>query len=113
MSHKYNAKPTQVDGHNFDSKREAARYQELTLLQRAGEICNLQLHPTFELQKSFKDSTGKKHRAIVYEADFSYYEKGNPRPIVEDTKGFETQAWLIKKKMFLFHYPLYDLRVVR
>lgn len=111
--HKYHAKPTERDGIKFDSKSESIRYTQLLLLVRAGEISNLQTHPVFELQKPFVDSTGKKQRAINYEADFSYIEKGNPRIIVEDLKGFETQVWLIKKKMFLYLYPQYELRVIK
>lgn len=113
MSHKYNAKPTDLDGLHFDSKAEAQRYRDLVLCQRAGAITNLEVHPRFVLQRAFHDNQGEHQRAITYEADFSYFEQGNPRLIVEDVKGFENQAWKIKRKLFLFHYPEYELRVVK
>lgn len=113
-NHKYNAQPTEVDGIKFDSKAESIRYSELVLLQRAGHISNLQIHPTFELQKTFIDvTTGKTIRAIKYEADFSYIEAGKVRPVVEDVKGFETKEFSLKKKMFLYHYPQYELRIIK
>ena len=112
--HKYNAKPTVYAGINFDSKAESIRYTQLLLLVRAGVISALQTHPTFELQKAFIEvSSGKKQRAINYEADFSHIEKGNPLLVVEDVKGVETEAFKIKRKMFLYHYPQYELRVIK
>jgi len=39
---KYRNRKTVVDGITFDSKREAARWQELKLLERAGEITELE-----------------------------------------------------------------------
>lgn len=111
--HKYNARRTTYHGYNFDSKAESDRYKELELLEQAGVIKDLRIHPTFELQKPFVDFSGKRQRAIVYEADFSYVEIGNPLPIVEDVKGKETAVWLVKKKMFMYHYPQYELRVTK
>ena len=51
---KYRNKKTQVDMYVFDSIAESKRYKELALLQRAGEIQNLELQPRFLLQESFK-----------------------------------------------------------
>jgi len=100
--HKYNAQAVEVDGIRFDSKLEAKRYQELQLLAAAGEIHALQLQPRFELQESFRDAHGKKHRAINYVADFQYVENGHV--IVEEVKGHETAVWRLKKKLFLYRY---------
>ena len=55
----------------FDSIAESKRYKELALLQRAGEIQNLELQPRFLLQESFKKN-GKTYRKIEYRADFMY-----------------------------------------
>jgi hypothetical protein len=107
--HKYKAKKTTVDGITFDSKREARRYQELKLLEQAGTICELELQPRFTLQRAFKDNEGNHIRAITYKADFQYIEDGEI--IVEDSKGFWTQVFKIKRKMFLFFYPDYYLRI--
>lgn len=99
---KYNARKTIVDGIKFDSKKEAGRYKELKLLEKAGEIKNLQLQPKFTLQESFKHQ-GKIERKITYIADFMYEEK-NGEIVVEDTKGYRTDVYKIKRKMFLKIY---------
>ncbi len=114
MTNKYNAKRTEVDGITFASKAEANRYIELKLLQRAGEISCLKLQPVFKLQEPFIDRYGKKQRAIKYIADFIYAdEKGGMGTVVEEVKGFRGNAvWRLKKKMFLLHYPQYDLRII-
>ena len=109
--HKYYAKQTTLDGHKFDSIAESRRYAELKLLQQTGTISELIVHPVFCLQAGFLDNTGKRQRAINYEADFSYWENG--KIIVEDVKGFETQAWLIKKKIFMYQHPGIQLRVIK
>ena len=109
---KYNAQKTEINGIIFDSKREAERYLELLALQQAGEITLLEIHPRFELQQAFKDSNGKRQRAITYEADFEYMDN-NYTHTVEDVKGFETDVFKIKKKIFMYQYPFIDFRIVR
>lgn len=111
MSHKYNAKKTEVDGIAFDSKREATRYMELKLFEKAGEISDLKLQPKFVLQESFVDNAGHHFRAITYKADFQYKEGSST--VVEEVKGFETETWKLKKKMFLYRYPAMILRVIK
>jgi hypothetical protein len=108
---KYRNKPTKLNGYNFDSVAEAGRYADLCLLVFERSISALEVHPVFELQPAFVDSTGKRQRAIKYEADFAYTENG--KIIVEDVKGFETQTWRIKKRLFLYKYPEYELRVIK
>lgn len=110
---KYNAKKTIVDGHPFDSKREAQRYCELKLFLKAGEIRNLVLQPRFLLQEEFIDKNGVKHRKIEYVADFLYIDKDD-KAIVEDVKGVLTEVYKIKKKMFLKIYDeQYDFREIK
>lgn len=99
---KYNARKTIVDGVKFDSRKEARRYKELKLLERAGEIKNLQLQPRFTLQESFKYQ-GKTERKISYIADFSYLNKDG-KIVVEDTKGYRTETYKLKRKLFLKKY---------
>lgn len=111
--HKYNAKPTYLDGYHFDSKAEADRYKELLLAQNAGVISDLKVHQNFVLQPAFRDNTGKSQRQIIYEADFVYREAGKEKVTVEDLKGYETPVFKLKRKMFLFHYPEYELRITR
>lgn len=111
--HKYGARKTTVDGVTFDSQREAQRYQELKLLERAEVISGLELQPRFELQPKFRDSDGKMQRPIYYVADFAYNEPGCGKRIIEEVKGYkENRVWMLKHKMFLFKYPNYILRVV-
>lgn len=99
---KYGNKKVEYDGYTFDSIAEARRYEELKLMEQAGAISDLRLQPRYELQKAFVDYEGKRQRAIVYVADFSYQEEG--LRVVEDVKGKATKEYLIKKKLFLFKY---------
>lgn len=99
----YSGKRTKYGNHKtggFDSKKEAARYAELQLMERAGIVKNLQRQVRFELiPAQYKD--GKCiYRSCSYVADF-VYEK-NSDTIVEDTKGFKTPEYIIKKKLMLF-----------
>ena len=110
---KYNAKKIKIDGHTFDSKREAARYRELKLFLKAGEIRDLVLQPRFLLQDEFFDKNEVKHKKIEYVADFLYIDKAG-RNVVEDVKGVLTDVYKIKKKMFLKKYDdQYEFREIR
>lgn len=100
---KYHSRKTTIDGITFDSKKEAQRYVELKTLETAGRISHLVLQPEFVLIPSFKKN-GKTFRKTVYRADFSYLDK-NGNYIIEDTKGFKTDVYLLKKKLFEFTYP--------
>lgn len=101
---KYHNKKTVVDGIKFDSKLEAQRYTELRVMQRTGLIKDLALQPEYELQPKFQKN-GKTYRKIVYKADFSYIRAKDGKTIVEDTKGFKTDVYAIKKKLFEYRYP--------
>ena len=100
---KYHARKTKVDGIMFDSKREAMRYKELLLLERAGEISGLERQVAFELLPPFTHK-GRKVRGIQYRADFTYTTKEGEH-IIEDVKGVRTQVYKLKKKLFEFSYP--------
>lgn len=106
---KYHSKKVIVDGIEFDSKKEAKRYSELKLLERAGEIKELELQKVFELQPSFKKN-GKTYRKTTYKADFYYFDNRTSRYIVEDVKGFKTEIYKLKKKMFEYKYNDLELR---
>jgi len=107
---KYRNKKVIVDEKEFDSKREGNRYKELKLLERAGEIKNLELQPRFLLQDSFKKN-GRTFRKIEYVADFKYIENG--KTIVEDIKGIQTDVFKLKHKIFEKVYPDLELRIIR
>lgn len=98
----YNIK-TKVDNITFDSKLEAKRYKELKLLEEAGVIKDLQLQPTYELIPTFKKDK-KTYRKTTYKADFSYYDNELKKTVIEDTKGFKTDVYKLKKKMFEYKY---------
>lgn len=92
---KYRNKPIQVDGIRFASKAEAKRYGELTLLEKAGEIADLKVHPSFYL-------TVNGIEVCKYVADFAYWVvPGNRKYVVEDVKGVRTRDFVIKKKLML------------
>jgi hypothetical protein len=93
---KYGAVKQTVDGITFASKREAKRYQELRLLEKAGEIKDLVLQPKYSLHAPTR-SFG---RALIghYVADFRYLEGPKFFLVVEDAKGFRTQLYAWKKR---------------
>lgn len=100
---KYKNKKVMIDNILFDSKKEANYYTYLKLLEKAGKITDLELQKKFILQPSFK-LNGKTYRAITYIADFVYKENGQVH--VVDTKGYRTQAYKIKKKLFMKKYGI-------
>lgn len=114
MRNKYQAIKTTIDGIEFDSRKEARRYQELLLLQRAGAIRNLQRQVKYVLIPAQYDTyarLGKKgqrlkdgkvllERECAYIADFVYDENG--KTVVEDTKGVKTKDYTIKRKLMLY-----------
>ncbi len=102
---KYKNKKTTVDSITFDSKKEARRYQELKLLEKADVIKNLRLQPKYILQEKYKMSD-RTVRAIYYIADFEYFDKEKRKIVVEDVKGIKTDVYKLKKKLFEHKYNL-------
>ena len=92
---KYNNTKIRVDGRLFDSKAEAARWQELQLLERAGEITELERQVEYELIPKQKGE-----RAVKYIADFRYKDHEG-ETVVEDTKGVKTPVYILKRKLML------------
>ena len=118
---KYKNTPVEYDGINFDSKREAMRYAELKLLERAGKITYLRRQVKFELipaqyeaVERWSDKTGKRlkdgkrllEKECSYIADFVYCMDG--RRVVEDVKGYRDPQsagyakFVIKRKLMLY-----------
>lgn len=93
-----------MSGIRFDSVKEARRYIDLNLLQRAGQIQDLQIQVPFILIPKQKDSKGRVIREVKYIADFVYIEKG--RKIVEDVKGYRTKEYQIKKKLMKYFHNI-------
>ncbi len=111
---KYGNKKITVDGVTFDSKKEYLRWCELRLLERAGQITDLQRQVKYELVpaqyeeyerysaktgKRLKNGTRAVEKECSYIADFVYQQDG--RTVVEDTKGYKTEAYIIKRKLML------------
>lgn len=102
---KYHNKKVIVNGHKFDSIKEANYYNQLKLLQRAGFIRDLELQKTFILQPSFK-LNNKTRRQITYKADFTYFSNEDNKIHVVDVKGFRVDVYKVKKKMFEYKYGI-------
>jgi hypothetical protein len=89
---------TTADGITHDSKTEAQRWEELKLLQMAGNICGLLRQVDIVLQGRdgpILTDSGKKER--IYRADFVYVDNALGITVVEDRKGHETDVFKIKK----------------
>lgn len=100
---------TTLDGKVFASKKEMERYEYLTRMQRAGLLKNLETQIPFILLDAFESEQYGKVNPIIYVADFMYLDQGMNkrmfgRMVVEDAKGFLTDKYRMKKKMFLYRY---------
>jgi len=92
---------------DFASRREAKRYAELFLLQRAGQITDLERQVSFELIPKQVDQDGKLiERAVHYIADFVYKKHMRTTTVVEDAKGHRTRDYVIKRKLMLFRHGI-------
>ena len=112
---KYNARKTVVDGIRFDSKAEAKRYQELKMLERAGEVKELQLQYIYPLMVPGVGNGGAYERVCVgkYIADFRYRKGPRGLLMVEDVKGVKTAIYRLKKKMVEAQYNITITEVAR
>jgi hypothetical protein len=99
VGNKFGNKITTINGRRFASAREALRYRELDLMQRAGMITKLKCQVRFELIPA-----GGGERAAAYIADFVYTEKG--KEIVEDVKGVRTDLYILKRKIMLWRFGI-------
>lgn len=109
---KYGAKPTVVDNIRFASQKEARRYQELRLLERARKIKNVECQYVFTLEAPVNSVKGRLENAArrlqgkpsvnprigKYIADFAYYDLETRMMVYEDVKGFRTPMYRWKKK---------------
>lgn len=97
---------TNEDG-TFDSVKEFSRWQELKLMERAGEIYELRRQVPFVLIPAQRDENGKLiEREVRYIADFTYRERCGNRLVVEDTKGLKTREYILKRKMMLYRHGI-------
>jgi hypothetical protein len=114
---KYGNKKVGYNGESFDSLKEYGRFCELSLLEKAGEITDLQRQVKFTLipAQYEPDVIGVRggvrrgkllERETSYIADFVYNRDG--KQVVEDTKGFRTPDYIIKRKLMLY---LHGIRI--
>lgn len=119
---KYNARKSG----GFDSRKEERRFQELRLLERAGEIDNLRTQVKYVLIPAQREESGevftrgrnkgqrKPGRVIEHEvsyyADFVYHDINTDREVVEDVKGYRDseayKLYVIKRKLMLWRYGI-------
>lgn len=115
---KYGNKKIEYLGQTFDSKKELNRWCELQLLERGGAIYDLKRQVPFELipnqyktvEKVLKSGKVKQEQKLVerkceYIADF-VYKNDKGEIVVEDTKGFRTPEYIIKRKLILYKYGI-------
>lgn len=106
----HNRKVRTSDGCVHDSRKEAVRWNELKLLEKAGKITDLKRQLKFVLIPTQYEKCGKgKRKKVVerecaYVADFVYHE--NDELVVEDTKGYKTKDYIIKRKLMLYVYEI-------
>ncbi len=112
--YKYGNSKVIVDDIVFDSKKEARRYEELKMLEKAGEIKNLQRQVKYELVPEQREpetvvkgktKRGKLiERAVTYLADFVYEDARSGNTVVEDVKSeaTRTKEYIIKRKLMLY-----------
>lgn len=100
----------------FDSRKEANRYYELRLLEKAGEIKDLRRQVKFILTPTQREPpvVGPRgglipgaliERESFYRADFTYYTKDGEY-VVEDCKGMRTREYILKRKFMLDKYGI-------
>jgi hypothetical protein len=102
---KYRAQPQVVDGVRFASKAEARRYAELKLLEKAGEVKELELQPRFPLYAAARQGYSLV-KVCDYVADFRYRLGPRGLLVIEDVKGMKTPVYRLKAKWFEAQYGI-------
>ena len=100
---RFNVSPVEertLGGIVFASKKEMKRYAELRLLERAGEVQDLELQPEFRV------SINDQHYC-TYTADFAYTENG--QRVIEELKSTGTAkdaSYRLRKKAAELFYGI-------
>ena len=98
---KYGNEKTVVDGITFASRKEASHWQELKMLEKAGEITGLVRQLRIELIPKTR-----LYRACYYVADFVYFDKKEKKTVYEDVKGAKTEVYKLKKKILYWRHGI-------
>lgn len=96
---KYNARGQYYEGRYFASQRELKRYIILAAMEKSGEIADLETQIRFPFFIEEK-------KIFSYIADFSYKRSDTGEIVIEDSKGFRTQIYILKKKIIEAHYKI-------
>lgn len=100
---KYSNKKIETQDGKFDSKKEYERWCELKWLEKEKQITDLQRQVRYTLIPTQRDKYGKLlEQKTTYIADFVYWDCATGQTIVEDTKGFRTPEYIIKRKLMLY-----------
>lgn len=99
---KNNAVKVTIDGYTFDSGAEARRYGQLAMLQRAGLISKLTVHPVFKIKLNDVE-------ICKVELDFSYRDEGSKLMVIEDVKGEDKPMSRLKRKLV---QAAHDIKVI-
>ena len=117
----YNVKTRTSDGLVFDSQKEARRWEELLILQKANKISDLQRQVVFELLPNqyetyeryskrglrLEDGVKLVERKVDYIADFTYRDE-NGKLVVEDVKGMKLPEYKLKRKLL---YAVHGIKI--
>ena len=106
---KFKNRRTEIDGVKYDSCGEARRHQALKLMEKAGLISELSCQVAFILRPGV-ELFGKKKRALIYRADFSYIENG--KKVIEDFKGRMTKEFIVKAHILKADFGI-DIRITK
>lgn len=101
---KYHNKKLETPDGKFDSKREYQEWCRLKLLQKAGLISALERQKEFQLIPTIRTEK-ETLRRTSYFADFFYFDTSLNVWVANDTKGYKTDVFQIKKKLMLWLYP--------
>lgn len=100
----------------FDSMAEHDRYLELLVLQRSGQISNLECHPSYEILPAQQTPEGKRNfRPVVYTPDFRY-KRADGSEVVEEVKSEYTRKekdYIIRRKLILYTLGIYVEEIIR
>lgn len=89
----------------FDSKKECNYFYKLKLMENTGIIKELKRQVPFELIPTYKINN-RTVRKMQYIADFTYITTNNNKLHIVDTKGYRTEVYKLKKKIFEYKYKM-------
>lgn len=93
---KYGNRKEEYAGRTFDSGLERALFDRLSLDERAGAIRDLAHQPGTVLLSEAR---------IQYRPDFRFTNCETEETEYAESKGFETDAWRIKRRLWLAYGP--------